>query len=430
MINSSELSELQNLIKLIKPADIFTQEDKANIIEMLADLITIYIEIDPLSFQYEDFDEKLLKNIYNQSFLQIHHLFNEDISNELTILINHTLHQYFTYIIPKRCIISDKIKHLSNKNNIKNKLDYLSNVPQPEQRTTEWYLFRHRYLTASSIWKAFSTPGNINQLIYNKCVPIDISKYTTVNIDSPLHWGQKFEDLSINWYEYTYKTKVDDFGCIKHKNIDFIAASPDGINVREDSDRFGRMLEVKNIVNRKITQIPKFEYWIQMQVQMEVCDLNECDFLETRFIEYNNYDDFNNDGSFQLTKSLKPKGCFVMFLDNQSKPVYKYPPWNLSLSEFNSWNDNILKEYKDYTWFKNIYWYLDEVSVVLVIRNKLWFKAAKEILTNLWNTICYEKKNGYNHRQPKKRCSNKVLSSTNKCLVNSSDNVTFNIDTS
>lgn len=430
MINSSELSELQNLIKLIKPTDIFTQEDKANIIEMVADLITIYIEIDPLSFQYEDFDEKLVKNIYNQSFLQINHLYNEDISNELTILINNTLHKYFTYIIPKRCIISDKIKYLSNKKNIKCKLDYLSNVPQPEQRTNEWYLFRHRYLTASSIWKAFSTQGNINQLIYNKCAPIDISKYTRVNIDSPLHWGQKFEDLSIHWYEYTYKTKVDDFGCIKHKNIDFIAASPDGINVTEDSGRYGRMLEVKNIVNRKITQIPKFEYWIQMQIQMEVCDLNECDFLETRFIEYKNFHDFNNDGSFQLTKSLKPKGCFVMFLDNQSNPVYKYPPWNLSLSEFNSWNDKILKEYKDYTWFKNIYWYLDEVSVVLVIRNKLWFKAAKEILINLWNTICYEKKNGYNHRQPKKRSSNKLLPSTNKCLVNSSNNVIFNIDTS
>ena len=429
MINSSKLSKLQNIIQYIKPINIFTTEDKTNITEMIADLITIYIKEDTLSFQYEDFDETLFKNIYNQSFLQINHLYNEDISDELTILINKTIHKYFTYILPKRCIISDKIKHLSNKNKIKSKLHYLSNVPQPEQRTTEWYLFRHKYLTASSIWKAFSSQGNINHLIYNKCIPIDISKYTTVNIDSPLHWGQKYEDLSILWYEYTYKTKVDDFGCIKHKDIDFIAASPDGINIMEDSDRYGRMLEVKNIVNRKITQIPKFEYWIQMQVQMEVCDLNECDFLETRFIEYDNYHDFNNDGSFQLTKSLKPKGIFVMFLDNESKPVYKYPPWNLSLSEFNSWNDKILNEYKDYTWFKNIYWYLDEVSVVLVIRNKLWFTAAKDVLTNLWKTICKEKKNGYEHRQPKKRTSNKVLSSSNKCLLNSSNNLTFNIDT-
>ena len=46
------------------------------------------------------------------------------------------------------------------------------------------------------------------------------------------------------------------------------------------------MLEIKNIVNREIDGIPKKEYWIQMQLQMEVCDLDECDFLETKFTEY------------------------------------------------------------------------------------------------------------------------------------------------
>ena len=33
---------------------------------------------------------------------------------------------------------------------------------------------------------------------------------------------------------------------------------------------------------------------IQMQIQMEVCELNRCDFLETRFIEYDSYDEFIN----------------------------------------------------------------------------------------------------------------------------------------
>jgi hypothetical protein len=45
------------------------------------------------------------------------------------------------------------------------------------------------------------------------------------------------------------------------------------------------MLEIKNIVNRDITGEPLHHYWIQMQVQMEVCDLDVCDFLETRFKE-------------------------------------------------------------------------------------------------------------------------------------------------
>ena len=53
--------------------------------------------------------------------------------------------------------------------------------------------FRWKYLTTSSIWKAFGTKVlKIN--LYSKCKPLDISKYTgRVNLDSPLHWGQKYE---------------------------------------------------------------------------------------------------------------------------------------------------------------------------------------------------------------------------------------------
>ncbi len=32
-----------------------------------------------------------------------------------------------------------------------------------------------------------------------------------------------------------------------------------------------------------------------MQIQMEVCDLNECDFLETRFLQYENEQEFLDD---------------------------------------------------------------------------------------------------------------------------------------
>ena len=56
MINSSELSKLQNIIQYIKPINIFTTEDKTNITEMIADLITIYIKEDTLYFPYEYFD--------------------------------------------------------------------------------------------------------------------------------------------------------------------------------------------------------------------------------------------------------------------------------------------------------------------------------------------------------------------------------------
>ena len=54
----------------------------------------------------------------------------------------------------------------------------------------------------------------------------------------------------------------------------------------------------------------------------------------------------------------------------------------------------------DKVWLKNIYWKLDEVSVVVVLRNKLWFEAAKPILEDIWKTIEDERITGYQHRAP------------------------------
>ena len=45
------------------------------------------------------------------------------------------------------------------------------------------------------------------------------------------------------------------------------------------NSQYGRMLKSKTL-SIGITGIPE-EYWIQMQIQMETCDLSCCDFLET-----------------------------------------------------------------------------------------------------------------------------------------------------
>ena len=125
---------------------------------------------------------------------------------------------------------------------------------------------------------------NKNQLIYEKCQPLQGScdddsdveeSVKMVNVNTTLHWGQKYEPLSVMIYEDDYDTKVEDFGCIQDDQYSFLGASPDGIITDVKSDRYGRMLEIKNIVNREIDGIPKKEYWIQMQLQMKVCDLEE-----------------------------------------------------------------------------------------------------------------------------------------------------------
>ena len=62
----------------------------------------------------------------------------------------------------------------------------------------------------------------------------------------------KYEPLSVLLYEYLYETTISDFGCIQHDKHKFLGASPDGINTKPNNFLYGRMLEIKNIVNQGI----------------------------------------------------------------------------------------------------------------------------------------------------------------------------------
>ena len=200
-----------------------------------------------------------------------------------------------------------------------------------------------------------------------------------------------------------FDTKIGEFGCIKHKEIEYLAASPDGINIKKNNKRFMRALEVINpSSDRIINGIPKKDYWVQMQLQMECCDLPECDFLETRFKEYENEEEFEKDGSFNLTKEGKMKGIIINFYSSEG-PIYKYMPFNYSREEYEKWYNKCLDENKELTWIRNIYWRLDEHSCVLVLRNKKWFAVVKDKFKKMWEIILKERKTGYEHRKPKKR---------------------------
>jgi putative phage-type endonuclease len=397
-----------------------TESEKELLMETVFSYGTILMEKEPLFVSNQSFNHDVFNIICDIIYIQFSEFATEQ---ELNSIVDESLKMFFICIYPTRSHESSYIVRKPNISEISITLDYLNSVPQPEQRTEEWFKIRHNYLTASNVWKAFSTESSRNQLIYSKCVPIDTSKYDRVNIESPMHWGQKYEDVSIEWYEREYKTTVSQFGCIPHSEVEFLAASPDGINTVKSSDRYGRMVEVKNIVNRDITGIPKTEYWIQMQLQLEVCNLEECDFVETRFTEYTDSDAFMNDGTFTTTFDGKTKGIMIQFLDTRGKPVYEYAPIGISESYFNEWTDIIMGKKIGCLWIKNIYWKLDEVSVVLVDRNKHWFNAAMFVLTDLWKTIEQERITGFSHRAPKKRtrATAEIDTAITRCLINLED---------
>jgi len=395
------------------------------LIHSAGDIIESFINDHPMIYIQPSCHQDIIKNANN--LLSI--IFSQH-NHEISFAIDKAIAIFYRHIVPPRSFPDTFIRKPPNIQNIDNKLRVIQNIYQPSQRTPEWYHFRHSCITASNAWKTFISPATRSQLIYEKCQPLDSRKFSKQSLNTPMHWGVKYEEISVQWYQLTYGGKIDDFGCIPHPSLKCLAASPDGINTDPSSNHFGRMLEIKNIFNRIIDGIPKMEYWIQMQLQMEVCNLNECDFLETRFLEYDTKEDFDNDGSFIESKDGKLKGIFILFFDNDLNPHYEYPPLKLAKEDFDKWETEIMEKNESLTWVTNLYWKLEEISCVLVLRNKLWFSHAKTYLQDIWKTIEHDRIHGYQHHAPKKNSKSKISSQTkppSKCLIDIEDgNTTLN----
>lgn len=369
-----------------------------DLFESICILIEAYIHNNIIQYIQPNFHAMIVKDIVALMTLSL-----PIDDTDLAPLVERGLALFYKHIAPPRSNGTTFIRRKPNINKLRERITYLQNVPQPEQRTTAWYEFRYKHLTASNIWKVFISDSTRNQLIYEKCQPLLTGKFSgAVSLESPMHWGQKYEPLSVMLYEQIYTAKVSDFGCIPHRNLEFLAASPDGIVTEETSLRYGRMLEVKNIVNREITGIPKMEYWVQMQLQMEVCELNECDFLETRFIEYPDKETFDSD------LETPYKGMLMLFMTGEGKPIYEYAPLTSDGEKLDDWQEAMMEKNSTLSWMKNIYWKLDQISCVLVLRNKMWFAAAVPQLKAIWDTIEKEKQTGYSHREPKRAGGVKV----------------------
>lgn len=438
--NNTELIDVTELIVPEEDPKYFNDEESLELYQTCTHLMEEFIRDHPALISEPDFEDIFDENI--QELMHSHFdsdiFYTDDAEDEMDEIIEHAKNDFFKHFMPPRSYPNTIILEDPDSDFIDEQLDLLRNKPQPTQRTKEWYEFRHNLITASNAYKAFESQTVKNQLIYEKCQPLNQNLFLSednesdneetkeivmVNTNTTLHWGQKYEPLSVKIYEHKYETKIEDFGCIQHEKYLFLGASPDGINVDKNSKRYGRMLEIKNIVNREIDGIPKKEYWIQMQLQMEVCDLDECDFLETKFTEYSDYssyiydtlDEYYEDDEgieFQnvcLSKDNKMKGSIIYFHTKEGKPFYVYRPLDLiHPDDITQWQENIVDYYQynpefNYTYMKTIYWKLEQLSCVLVCRNRQWFKDNISSLEEIWATIEKERVSGYEHRAPNRK---------------------------
>lgn len=241
-----------------------------------------------------------------------------------------------------------------------------------EQRTENWYSARKTLITASDYAQALGEGkfGTQKQFYQKKC-GYEESKFDPYV--PPLKWGCMFESVAQDIYSHRNSFEIHEFGLLRHKTIDYLGASPDGITSE------GVMLEIKCPYKRKITgEIPS-QYYYQIQGQLDVCNLDECDYLECAFEVVDNsqqfWDEYDN---YQYEQGIIIENT----VDNN--PVYEYSNIECSKEELYEWES---KKYSPLVNTTIHRWRLKQYNVVRVYKDLDFIKSTNEKLNIVWDNI-------------------------------------------
>jgi putative phage-type endonuclease len=431
------MDDLNYIIDIVKKdfeiSDLFDYNEKIEFIDLLHNTILTFSNI---SISKEYLHNILFENMFRlKSFIP---------KTNLTFLTVEEFDNHFDNL-RKFILIPSIYKFFSDQ------YEKLINIPQPVQKSKEWFDLRNNMITASSCGAI------IGESKYEsvRAVLIDKLGYGEKFKENKfVYHGKKYEKIAIMIYERIYNSKIGEFGLIQHPNIPYLGASPDGISMNVTLDgsfnnRVGRMLEIKCPLSRKILNKGKIKgdicpdyYWVQVQMQLECCNLEECDFWQCSISEYDNRESFLNDkledtihtdSYIKLTNSnllqdldTENNGSNEIKIDNRIKkgviielyPVdtsnvpkfdkiewyskYIYPPSILMTEEeYKNWYEftinNINTLYPEYTdkykFNKLLYWKLDLSHNELITRNKIWFESNKHKFQLFWNRVLFYRNN-------------------------------------
>lgn len=258
------------------------------------------------------------------------------------------------------------------------------------QRTLEWYKQGQRVLTASqfaTITKGARTRG---QLVLEKAADITDINTKPLCVRSmdirPFDWGIRFEPVIKQFYQHVTHTLVGDLGRLMHDTRDNLAASPDGLVIEDLSGsigcRKGRLVEFKAPITRVITEeVPK-DYWVQMQIQMEVADVGLCDYFEVRIVSPASNKPYEKPESEKII--VEGRSFLIAKKETEELLRYEYSPWLDSAWEPPIEEDEMILE--------TIPWFITGYNLKTVERSTEWFESMKPHIENFWLDVESAKK--------------------------------------
>ena len=229
----------------------------------------------------------------------------ETAMDDMMMALDEEPNTKFTAVQELGCQVLEKFLQAAKSSSWNNqspeeRLQYAKSVlerPQIPQRTPAWYEQGKEVLTASEFSGLFGTPRAVGQLVLHKVpaalcapgteAPSQTNRLACRSCDmGPFDWGIRFEPVLkqvLSSASY-WGVEIAEAGRILSATDPKLAASPDGILLAAtDPARVGRLLELKCPITRKIGAGVPFDYWCQMQIQMEVTGIGECDYVEAKF---------------------------------------------------------------------------------------------------------------------------------------------------
>ena len=269
------------------------------------------------------------------------------------------------------------------KQELRDRFLHLKTVPQPAQRSDAWYIYRNGRITASDAAGVFEKNAFKTRTLFLQ-EKIDPASVPGFGINDIVLHGIRLEDSICNIYQHRMGNKVEEFGCIPHDTLPYLGASPDGI------DTEGVMLEIKCPYSRPIYECPPIYYWYQIQLQLEVADLNRCDYVECE-LEVISEEKYTELMKSDLDRYRYETGCLVEYYDEKlGKIGHSHAPFGMRRSVTKAWGEDeaerlINISHMDYR--NTLYWVVHRYSCIPIYRNRRWFERATPKFEAFWKDV-------------------------------------------
>ena len=254
----------------------------------------------------------------------------------------------------------------------------------PPQKSIEWLKLRWNLISASDASCASDDNPfkSRNEFIMDKSKPYDQCSFTG---SAATRFGERYEPVADHVYESLHGLKLHHMNLVVHPKYPFLGASIDGLAINEKTKRIN-LTEFKVPYKRPphfdgsvdteyltATNHVKKNYWVQMQLQMEVLDVNENDYLDLKVVEpaeiFHLRDRPGRFSGFSFINPDDPK-TYIYSFDLPQMDVERY-------------------ENERPTGFS--YWSVEYYHLVTIHRDKDWFAGYLPLLKKLWDDVLVER---------------------------------------